>query len=223
MSAPRRSPMFLVPLLYLLAGLSPAVAEEGGDAAEPAPAIEIVRDGGVAEAYRRDGADFAAYGPDGVARVPGPEAQALQALAAAHEVQFVALDAAPGGKDPVPCPASDCVAGIAVLGRVPVQSGAQLAVARETLGGWLREPGSHGSACLPEYHHALTFRSGGHAWEVLLCYGCGHYRVRRDGKELAAANASERPGLAAFNAVLAGQGVRGWDPEQPAMPPLPTD
>ena len=85
--------------------------------ADAPPVIEVVREGpSVTEAWRREGVDFPAYGPDGEPVAPSVEAQALQALARAYDIEFVALAIAPQAAPSAPCLA-DCVGGLAVRGR----------------------------------------------------------------------------------------------------------
>ena len=40
----------------------------------------------------------------------------------------------------------------------------------------------YGTACVPEYRHAVEFVSDGVQYQVLLCYGCGQVAVGVDGK-----------------------------------------
>ena len=97
-------------------GSPTAEATAAADAAPAAPVIEVVREGGVAEAWREEGSAFATYGPDGEAVVPTPERQALQALANAYDVQFVALRGpGPGCADGC---LGDCVGGLPVADRI---------------------------------------------------------------------------------------------------------
>ncbi|MFY2763287.1 hypothetical protein [Arenimonas sp. MALMAid1274] len=187
----------------LLFAPAAALAEDAKAPAAEAPPIQIVNEGGLAETYRRDGGDFASYGPDGKALVPTPEAQALQALQVADRVEFIALDGAAGGKDPVPCPASDCVGAIAVLARASVQSREHRGLVRDVLGGWLGSPVEKRSACAPRYRHAITYVAGGHAWEVLLCFDCGQYAIFRDGAAIGHGEAAQTPGQAQLDQVLA--------------------
>lgn len=185
-------------------------AEEPAAVSPPAeatpPAIEIVREGdGVADVWRREGVDFPAYGPDGAPVVPTLERQALQALARAYDVQFVAL-ALPEDAVAAAC-AGECVGGLAVRVRAPVNSIGHYRLAKSIGDSWLRDPATAGAACVPEYRHALTYSADGHAWEVLLDYACGRYRLRRDGVQVGEGFAGAPSGLAEFDALLASAGV----------------
>lgn len=183
----------------IFAVLPAFAAEPSTDPApEPAPpAIEVVRegDGGVADAWRGEGAGFAAFGPDGEAVVPTVERQALQALTNAYDVQLVALAA--GGR----C-AADCVGGRAVATRVAGDTIAKYALARDVGDEWLAtaEPGPSDGAVA--WTHALTFSSDGHAWEALASYDAGRYLLRRDGADVGAGAIGGATQRAAFDALL---------------------
>jgi hypothetical protein len=71
---------------------------------------------------------------------------------------------------------------------------------RESLG---KIPG-YVSSCLPEYRHGVAFVSGGHRYDVLLCYQCGQVRVVIDGDEEGSANGQtySMGSQAALNAIL---------------------
>ena len=183
-------------------GSPTAEATAAADAAPAAPVIEVVREGGVAEAWREEGSAFATYGPDGEAVVPTPERQALQALANAYDVQFVALRGpGPGCADGC---LGDCVGGLPVADRIAGDTIARYALARELAGAALGEarPGGVGG----DFGHALTFSADGHAWELLLCFDCGRYALRRDGEPAGGGEFGGEPDRAAFDALLSGDG-----------------
>lgn len=200
MTALSRSIMLLVLAASMAAASAAGSAEDAAES--PPPVIEIVQEGGIADTYHREGADFAAYGPEGEARVAAAQVQALQALEGAQYAQFVSLDAKPRGTVPMECSASECIGGQAVLGRVPVQSREQRGLVRDVLAAWLREPARRLSACLPDYRYAVTFTSLGHDWEVLLCDTCGQYQIRRDGEQVALADAADKADLSGFDTVF---------------------
>ena len=185
---------------FLLASAA-AVADDRVEAAPAAPAapeIEVVRDRGVADAWREEGSGFATFGPDGEAVVPTIERQALQALANAYDVQFVALDGpGPGCADGC---FGDCVGGLPVAGRVAGDTIARYALARGIAGAALdpARPGGIGG----EFTHAITYTADGHAWELLLCFDCGRYALRRDGEPAGSGEFGGDPDRAAFDALL---------------------
>ena len=159
---------FLAAWVSLAAGAAgPAFADDGVAApaaatAPAAPVVEVVRDGGVAEAWREEGSGFATYGPDGEAVVPTAEQQALQALANAYDVEFVDLT----GPEP---------------GRVPADTIDRYALARAVAAEALGEARSGATTGTTVYTHALAYTSDGHAWELRLCFECRRYALRRDG------------------------------------------
>jgi hypothetical protein len=184
---------------------APPVSTDAADA--PPPTIEVVQEGGgVADVWRREGVDFPAYGPTGQPVVPTAERQALQALANAYDVRFIALAPPPEGVHPMPC-SGDCVGGLQVRGRVPVQTIAHYRLARSIGDSWLREGSGGKAAGMPEFRHALTYSADGHAWEVLLCYACGQYLLRRDGIEVGNGGAGGPIGRVEFDALLEAGGV----------------
>jgi hypothetical protein len=191
-------------LLALLFQAPPVRAQGAGPApsAESAPpAITIVREGGVADAYRRDGADFAAYGPEGAARVATPQEQVRQALRGAHVVELLSLAVQPGG---TACSTDACAAGQRVQASAPMQSRPRRDLVQEVLDAWLGEPTAAASSGEARFSHAVRFDALGHAWAVLLCFECGRYAILRDGVEIGAGRSERTPGLASLDAVLAG-------------------
>lgn len=195
--------LLLAPVHEVRAGAAEDAVDPSQDTAgEPAPvAVEIVRGSGVAEAYRREGADFPSYGPEGPARTLSPEAQALRALKSALAVQLAALgDTADGA---APCAGgADCIGGLAVLARAPMQTRERRGLADEVLGAWLAAPQPAEPATAPRLSHALSFASGGHAWDVLLGFPEGRYAVWRDGVRIAAGTAAQTPGRDQLDALL---------------------
>ena len=171
----------------------PAPSAAGTLAAEAAPAapvIEVVRDGGLAEAWREEGSAFATYGPDGQAVVPTTERQALQALANAYDVRFVRT----GPADAAP---------VVVAGDTIDRYALARAVAAEALDEAKPSPAADGAT----YTHALAYSSDGHAWELRLCFECGRYALRRDGIDVGAGETGGTGRRAAFDALFADAGT----------------
>ncbi len=183
------------------AGDPPAPAPATGAAATP-PKVEVVRQGGVAQAWRADGGSFASFGPDGDATAPTAAAQVQRALSNATDVRFLVIDPGEGPDPRPPCRADECIGDLPVLGDVPVQDGDQHAIARDLLAGWLADTGEVTSKCPPMYHHGLAFSDAGHQWRVLLCYSCGHIAVLRDGVQVLATESRTPAGQARFDALL---------------------
>lgn len=102
------------------------------------------------------------------------------------------------------CMRDDCLSGNKVLGKVAVENkddrSQVMKALRESLG---KIPG-YVSSCLPEYRHGVAFVSGGHRYDVLLCYQCGQVRVVIDGDEEGSANGQtySMGSQAALNAIL---------------------
>lgn len=117
------------------------------------------------------------------------------------------------------CARDDCLASNKVLGKVAVNSKndrAQVIKAlRESLG---KIPG-YASSCLPEYRHSVAFVSGGHYYDVLLCYQCGQVRVIIDGDDEGGNGQTYSMGSqAALNAILRKAGIplakASWGPSK---------
>lgn len=200
---PKASFRFTPALLVLLAA-APVLAEEE-PAAEPPP-VTIVKDGGVAETYREQGAGFAAYGPDAskpAAPSQAIEERALHALGKAQDIELVALKPEPGVPANLSC-GSVCVGGYPVAGRVPVQAVHQLAFVRETVADWLTEKAEPAAACEPVFDHAVKYSNDSYRYEVLLSYNCSRYRILRGGVPVAEGTAADPPGKDGIEALLKG-------------------
>ena len=190
------------PVLLVLLAATPAWAE--GEPAAETPPITIVKDGGVAETYREEGAGFAAYGPDAdkpAAPSQAVEERALHAIANAGDIELVALKAEPGVPANLSC-GSACVGGYPVAARVPVQAVHQLTFVRETVADWLVEKGEPAKACAPVFDHAVKYSSDSYRYEVLLAYNCAQYRVLRGGVPVAEGTAANPPGREGIDALL---------------------
>lgn len=193
------------------ASKAPSTATQAADALPPA--IEVVREGdGISGAWRREGVDFPAYGPDGTPVVPTAGQQALQALANAYDVEFLALksvfaDDHEPGTLAICTSKSACIGEYMVIREVRVQNVAQYRLARAIGDAWLRDPVDASAPCVPDYRHALNYSADGHVWRVLLSYACGQYRLIRGGVEVGEGHADEPFGQAEFDALLESAGV----------------
>jgi hypothetical protein len=173
-------------------------------AADAPPPITVVRGGGVAEVYRKEGAGFAAYGPDGKqapAVSESIESLVLRALKGATTIELVALSATAGQAADPSC-GSVCVGGYAVAGRVPVEDGSGLAQVRAIAASWIGEPGAAPSGCAATYTHALKFNDGSFRYELLLAPDCRRYRILRGGLVGTEAELAAAPSLDAIDARL---------------------
>ena len=188
-------------LAVWLVGSVPAWAEE--EPAAVTPPVTVVKGGGVAETYRRQGAGFEAYGPDGKAPAPSePVAQrALRAIAQAPDIELVALDTTPGQAANLSC-GSTCVGGYPVAGRVPVQSAPSLTFVRETVADWLMAKPAPQVACEPHFQHAVKYSHDSYRYEVLLAYNCSQYRILRGGLPVSEGTAVDPPGKDGVEALL---------------------
>ncbi|WP_146906993.1 DUF411 domain-containing protein [Arenimonas daejeonensis] len=191
------------PLFGALLLVSPPAWAEEAPAADPPP-ITIVKDGGVADTYRREGAAFAAYGPDEKQPAAPSEAvedRALRALSKAGDIELVALKSEPGVPANLSC-GSACVGGYPVSGRVPVRAVQELAFVRGTVADWLAGKAEPAGACLPVFGHAVKYSHDSYRYEVLLAYNCGQYRILRGGVPVAEGSATDPPGKGGIDALL---------------------
>ena len=192
----------LAPVLALLLVAAPAGAED--ETVADVPPITIVKDGGVAETYREEGAGFAAYGPDAdkpAAPSQSVEERALHAIASAGDIELVALKSEPGVPANLSC-GSACVGGYPVSSRVPVQAVHPLTFVRETVADWLVGKGEAAKTCVPVFDHAVKYSSDSYRYEVLLAYNCARYRVLRGGVPVAEGTAANPPGREGIDALL---------------------
>lgn len=192
----------LIPVLALSAA-PPCWAAEEPAATEPPP-VTIVKGGGVAEVYRSEGEDFAAYGPDGkqpAAPSEPDEQRALNAIGKATDIELVALKPEPGVPANNSC-GSICVGGYPVAARVPVKGVHQLDFVRETVADWLVERAPANAACEPVFDHAVKFASDSYRYEILLAYNCARYRVLRGGLPIAEGTAANPPGREGLEALI---------------------
>ena len=186
-----------------------AMAADAEPAAEDAaPAITVVKGGGVAEVYREEGGDFAAFGPDGGApvRTEAVELRVLRALRAATALELVALATTAGETANLSC-GSACVGGYAVRGRTTVPADSQSGV-RELFAGWIGERAAPAPACAATYGPALKFAHDGYRYEVLLAADCGRYRILRGGVPVAEGQAGKPAALDGLDALLGGPASR---------------
>ena len=186
-----------------------ALAADTEPAAEDAaPAITVVKGGGVAEVYREQGGDFAAFGPDGGApeRAEAVELRVLRALRAATELELVGLETAVGETANLSC-GSACVGGYAVRGRAPVPADSQAAV-RDLFAAWIDGRAANAPACAATYGHALKFAHDGYRYEVLLAADCGHYRILRGGVPVAEGRTESPAAVDGLDALLGGTASR---------------
>lgn len=192
----------LAATLVLLLPCATTAADTGPAADDAAPAITVVKGGGVAEVYREQGGGFAAFGPDGGApeRAEPVETRVLLALRAATEFELVALATKAGETANLSC-GSACVGGYAVRGRAPVPADAQAPV-RDLFAGWIGGRAADAPACAATYGHALKFAHDGYRYEVLLAADCGHYRILRGGVPVAEGPAAEPAALDGLDALL---------------------
>lgn len=204
MSKLPKASFHFAPALFVLLAAAPAWA--GDEPAAETPPITIVKDGGVAETYREQGAGFAAYGPEAdkpAAPSQAIEERALHAIGKAEDIELVALKSEPGVPANLSC-GSVCVGGYPVAGRVPVQAVHPLTFVRETVADWLVEKAEPepAAACEPVFDHAVKFSSDSYRYEVLLAYNCARYRILRGGVPVAEGTAANPPGRDGIDALL---------------------
>lgn len=167
------------------------------------------------------------------APVPGSaRAQALTALAGAQEITLSSLqpwsfpheledvsDVAPAKRNEVMverlnrsrsqwCESADCFHATRVLGRTQIAAtdmASMRALLRDVLG--IMPP--YASACIPEYHHALSFADAGSRtrYDILLCYQCAQVLVVVDGKERELGAIAPMGGQRMLDAILTRAGV----------------
>lgn len=153
------------------------------------------------------------------------ERRALRSLGRATHVEILSLQPAWEGEahfasrfgakaNPDMACGDRCIDRHAIVGRFDVPAGDRGEVAK-ILGGWLADrPGDpNADACAATFHHAISWREGGHRYDVLLCFGCGHYSVLIDGdwpleRER---NAARTPGAPSITTWLRAAGIRHFD------------
>lgn len=243
------SPRAAVVLVFGLA-LSGCVDEAGGPVpATPAPKAQASNSVGsieqelaesVARGEKQDN-EYVPYPAD------SPQQQALAALEQAealalhsllswddHDVvtQMFAALPSDGGDDGEQrrlhdawCQRGSCIGGERDLGSTPITSPADKSFVQTLLGGWMAKEPNYAAACIAQYHHAVSFHGDGHRYDVLLCYGCGQYKLLRDGVAVAEGQAAYPVGLAGMNARLAAAGLSYYDADREVWigPPLPAD
>ena len=176
-----------------------------------------------------------------------PQRQALDALADADRLVvhsllseydydvMMAMDRAlpPGRSDGAQqralrdqwCRRGPCLGGQRKLGNTTLATESDKAVVQALLEGWMGKEPNYGTACIAQYHHAVSFAGGGHAYDVLLCYGCGQYKLLRDGVEVAEGQGAHPVGHTVLNQRLAAAGLSYFDADKEAWrgPPLPAE
>ena len=111
------------------------------------------------------------------------------------------------------CIPGPCIDGNRVLGRIGIDQAEQKAVLAKVLEDWASMEPNYGLSCAAIYHHAVTFDSGSHHYDVLLCYTCGQYAILRDGERLATGQAAKASGLESINSWLRDAGLPAFVPD----------
>jgi hypothetical protein len=82
------------------------------------------------------------------------------------------------------CDRRHCIKDHRILGSVMLEAAADRAAVQGVLQDMIRVRPyqAEQAACAPHYRHAVAWLEGGHRYDVLLCYTCGHYTILVDGE-----------------------------------------